>query len=250
MLNLKGKTAIITGAAQGIGYASALQFSNHGARVYAIDINKDSLTSLSRINKNIIPVLIDVTDFDKVLSFAKTLHSVDILLNCIGFVHHGTILDCEIKDWEKSFNINVTSMYFITKALLSIMIRNSMGASIINISSVASSIKGVKDRFVYSTTKAAIIGFSKSVAFDFVKNGIRCNVICPGTVDSPSLRGRIDELSKKCDRSDVYKNFVSRQPMKRFGTPDEIASLALYLASDCSKYTTGSVHVIDGGWSN
>jgi 2-keto-3-deoxy-L-fuconate dehydrogenase len=250
MINIKGKTAVITGAAQGIGYASAVQFANYGARVYAIDISADNLNSKFGKKKNIITKVLDVTDYNKVVKFARDLQNVDILLNCVGFVHHGSILDCKTQDWKKSFKINLDSMYFMTKALLGSMIRNSKGSSIINVSSVASSIKGVKDRFVYSTTKAAIIGFSKSFAADFVEYGIRCNVICPGTVDSPSLHGRIDEQSKKISRDEAYKNFVSRQPIGRFGSPDEIASLALYLASDCSKYTTGSVNVIDGGWSN
>jgi 2-keto-3-deoxy-L-fuconate dehydrogenase len=250
MINLKGKTAIITGAAQGIGLASALQFANCGANVYAVDISLDNLTLNLGKEKNIHTKVCDVTDYNEVIKFTKNIHNVDILLNCVGFVHHGSILDCKMQDWEKSFKINVDSMYFMTKALLGAMIKNSKGASIINISSVASSIKGVKDRFVYSTTKAAAIGFSKSLASDFVEYGIRCNVICPGTVDSPSLHSRIDEQSKKVSKNEAYKNFLSRQPMGRFGSPDEVASLALYLASDCSKYTTGSVHVIDGGWSN
>jgi 2-keto-3-deoxy-L-fuconate dehydrogenase len=250
MINLKGKTAVITGAAQGIGYASALQFAEHGATVYAIDVNNRILELVSNEKNNIIPQVLDVTDFNKIVDFSKNLSSLDILLNCVGYVHHGSILDCEFQDWKKSFSINLDSMYFMTKALLGLMLKNSKGSSIINISSVASSIKGVKDRFAYSTTKAAVIGFSKSIASDFVEKGVRCNVICPGTVDSPSLHERIDEQSKKSNRSNIYEKFVSRQPMGRLGTPDEIASLALYLASDCSKYTTGSIHIIDGGWSN
>ncbi len=240
-ISLEGKVAVVTAAGQGIGRATAEHFMQAGAEVYALDINETTLQSLGGANRNVV----DVTDLAAVETFVNSLSRVDILFNCAGFVHNGSILECSEEDWDFSFNLNVKSMYGLIRAVLPGMISQQSG-SIINMSSVASSIKGVPSRFVYGATKAAVIGLTKSVAADYVTDGIRCNAICPGTVHSPSLEERLKATG---DFDSAYEAFVSRQPMGRIGEPAEIAKLALYLASDDAAFTTGQCHVIDGGWS-
>ncbi|RYY03363.1 MAG: SDR family oxidoreductase [Gammaproteobacteria bacterium] len=242
MNRLKGKTALITAAAQGIGRASAELFAAEGARVIATDVNVDALKDIvgCEVRK------LDVLNAEEIIALAKEIGPIDILFNCAGFVHSGTILDCEEKDWNFSLNLNVTSMYRMIRAFLPGMIASG-GGSIINMSSVASSIKGAPNRFAYGMTKAAVIGLTKAVAADFVTQGVRCNAICPGTVQTPSLEQRLHATG---DYETAYKNFVARQPMGRLGSAKEMANLALYLASDESAFTTGTINVIDGGWSN
>lgn len=243
---LSGKHCIVTAAGQGIGRASALLFASEGATVTAVDINAETLASLAVQAPGITTRAVDLTDPAAVAAFAASAGPVDVLFNCAGFVHHGTILDTEEKDWDFSFTLNVRSMYRLIRALLPGMIERG-GGSIINMSSVVSSVKGAPNRFVYGTTKAAVIGLTRAVAADFIGQGIRCNAICPGTVETPSLEGRINAFD---DPVEARKQFIARQPIGRLGTAAEIANLALYLASDESTYTTGSVNVIDGGWSN
>lgn len=242
MKRLEGKTALITAAAQGIGRATAELFLAEGARVIATDINLDGLKELTGCEI----VQLDVLNPNDIQLLSQQIGSIDILFNCVGYVHGGTILDCEEKDWNFSFDINVTSMYRMIRAFLPGMIRKG-GGSIVNMSSVASSIKGVPNRFAYGATKAAVIGLTKGVAADFVAQGIRCNAICPGTVQTPSLEQRLHATG---DYEAAYKSFVARQPMGRLGSSKEMAELALYLASDASSFTTGTINVIDGGWSN
>lgn len=244
---LEGKTAVITAAGQGIGRATAERFIEEGGRVIATDINPELLKGLSAWRTSIL----DVTKPADILAFAADTGPVDVLFNCAGYVHDGSILDCEPDAWQFSFDLNVTSMYSTMRAFLPGMLEQGRG-SIINMSSAASSIKGVPNRFAYSATKAAVIGMTKSVAADFVGHGIRCNAICPGTVESPSLEARIGLQAEKYGKSkeQVRADFVARQPMGRLGRPDEIAALATYLASDESAFTTGGVHIIDGAWSN
>ncbi len=239
---LAGKVALVTAAAQGIGRASAERFAEAGARVVATDINTELLAGLQGCE----PRLLDVTDSAAVTALGAELGALDVLFNCAGYVHHGTVLDCDEAAWDFSFNLNAKAMYRTIRAFLPAMLAAG-GASIINMSSVASSLKGVPNRFVYGASKAAVIGLTKAVAADFVTQGIRCNAICPGTVDTPSLQGRLHATG---DYRQAHKNFVARQPMGRLGTAAEIAELALYLASDASAYTTGQCLVIDGGWSN
>ena len=238
---LIGKVALVTAAAQGIGRATAERFAESGAQVIATDINADLLDGLQGCETR----LLDVTDSAAVAALAADLGAVDLLFNCAGYVHHGSILDCDEAAWDFSFNLNVKSMYRTIRAFLPAMLAAG-GASIINMSSVASSLKGVPNRFVYSATKAAVIGLTKAVAADFVTQGIRCNAICPGTVDTPSLQERLRATG---DYQRAHRDFIARQPMGRLGAAAEIAELALYLASDASAYTTGQCHVIDGGWS-
>ena len=240
-IDLSGKHALVTAAGQGIGRASAEAFRDAGAQVLATDINADALRELDGCET----LVLDVTDPQAITALAER-PAFDVLFNCAGFVHSGTILDCEEKDWTFSFDLNVTAMYRMIRALLPGMIANG-GASIINMSSVASSILGVPGRFVYGASKAAVIGLTKAVAADFVGQGIRCNAICPGTVHSPSLEQRLRDTG---DFAKAMADFTARQPMGRIGHPQEIAALALYLASDASGFTTGQTHTIDGGWSN
>lgn len=244
---LLNKTAMITAAGQGIGRATAEAFIREGARVIATDINQEQLDTLSGCTTR----RLDVTDAAAVAALAKEIGSIDVLFNCAGFVHHGTILECEDKDWDFSFDLNVRSMYRMMRTFLPGMIEQR-GGSIINMASVAGSLKGAPNRFVYGATKAAVIGMTKSVAADFVGKGVRCNAICPGTVESPSLRQRIETQARNGGQSvaDVEAAFVARQPLGRVGRASEIAALALYLASDESAFTTGTAQVIDGGWSN
>jgi 2-keto-3-deoxy-L-fuconate dehydrogenase len=243
---LAGKTAFVTAAAQGIGRATALAFAREGARVIATDINTEALAGLAGCT----PLRLDVLDPAAIAAAAQAHGPVDVLFNCAGYVHAGSVLECSEQDWAFAFDLNVRSMYRTIKALLPGMLERG-GGSIINMASAASSIKGVPNRFVYATTKAAVIGLTKSVAADFVGKGIRCNAICPGTIESPSLRERIGAQAQASGKSaaEVEAMFVSRQPMGRLGRPDEIAALAVYLASDESAFTTGTTQVIDGGWS-
>ena len=238
---LAGKVALVTAAAQGIGRATAERFAEAGARVVATDINADLLAGLQGCDSR----LLDVTDSAAVAALAKELGAVDALFNCAGFVHHGTVLECGEDAWDFSFNLNAKAMYRTIRAFLPAMLAAG-GASIINMASVASSLKGVPNRFAYGASKAAVIGLTKAVAADFVAQGIRCNAICPGTVDTPSLQERLRATG---DYEQALKDFTARQPLGRLGTTAEIAELALYLASDASAYTTGQCHVIDGGWA-
>ncbi len=244
---LKNKKALITAAGQGIGFATALAFANEGAKVIATDINPDTLNSLSNENSQIGTRVLDVTKTDEIQQVAEEMGAIDVLFNCAGFVHHGTILDCEESDWEFSFNLNVRSMYRMIRFFLPSMLEAG-GGNIINMSSVASSVMGLPNRFVYGASKAAVIGLTKSVAKDYIKQGIRCNAICPGTVESPSLQERIK--AQGGNPEEVRAAFIARQPIGRIGTPEEIAAISLYLASDESAYTTGVTFSIDGGMSS
>jgi len=250
---LRGKTAFITAAGQGIGRATAEAFVREGARVIATDINEELLADLARTLRCETRRL-DVTDASAVLAAsleANVKSTVNVLFNGAGYVHAGTILECDELAFDFSFDLNVRAMYRVTRALLPPMLKAG-GGSIINVASAASSIKGVPNRFVYATTKAAVIGMTKSIAADFITQGVRCNAICPGTVESPSLRDRIAAQAKASGQTaaEVEALFISRQPMGRLGKVDEIASLAVYLASDESAFTTGTAQIIDGGWSN
>lgn len=245
-MRLQNKTCVVTAAGAGIGRATAKAFAAEGATVWATDIAEDALASLVAEVPTIQTALLNVTDKKAVQDFARERGAIDVLFNCAGFVHAGALLDCSEDDWDFSFNLNVKSMYRMISALLPAMIEGG-GGSIVNMSSVASSIIGAPNRFVYGTTKAAVIGLTKSVAADYISHGIRCNAICPGTVESPSLEQR---LAATGDYDKARSEFVARQPMGRIGLPEEIAQLAVYLASDESGYTTGHAHIIDGGWSN
>lgn len=244
-MRLSGKTALVTAAAQGIGRATALAFAREGAEVVATDLNVDKLKELEGTERLTVRRL-DVLDPEAIRQLAGDLGALDALVNCAGFVHNGTILDCEEKDWDFSFDLNVRSMYRTVRAFLPAMLERGQGGSIVNIASVASSVKGIPNRFVYGASKAAVIGLTKSVAADFVTKGIRCNAICPGTIQSPSLDERIAATG---DAEAARKAFVARQPLGRLGTPEEIAAMAVYLAADESAFTTGQIHIVDGGIS-
>lgn len=239
------KRALVTAAGQGIGRATAKAFAAEGAKVFATDINEAALDSLKAEVPDIETLRLDVRNDAEVLAVRNRVGDLDVLFNCAGFVHHGTILECGANDWSASIDLNVTSMYRMIRAWLPGMIAAGRG-SIINMASVASSIKGVPNRFVYGTTKAAVIGLTKAVAADFVGKGIRANAICPGTVETPSLEERIRAQG---DYDKARAAFVARQPIGRIGAPEEVASLAVYLGSDESLYTTGAIHIIDGGWT-
>ena len=241
---LEEKKTLITAAGQGIGRASALAYANEGAQVLATDINPESMASLKEKSPDIETRLLDVTDPQAIKDLAKETGTLDVLFNCAGFVHHGTLLECEESDWEFTFNLNVRSMYRMIRAFLPAMLEAG-GGSIINMASVASNVRGVPNRFVYGASKAAVIGLTKSVAADFVKHGIRCNAICPGTVESPSLQQRMKAQGGNLD--EVRATFIARQPMGRIGRPEEIAAVAVYLGSDESAYTTGVSWNVDGG---
>lgn len=247
---LQGKTALITAAGQGIGRATVEAYVREGARVIAADINAELLAQLAR-DTGCETRLLDVTNADAVRDAVAAIGPLHVLFNGAGYVHAGTILDCDEAAWDFSFNLNVRSMYRLIRAALPDMLAQG-GGSIINVASVASSIKGAPNRFVYGTTKAAVIGLTKSVAADFVARGIRCNAICPGTVESPSLRQRIEAQAQAAGQTlaQVEAAFVARQPVGRVGRASEIAALAVYLGSDESAFTTGTTQVIDGGWSN
>lgn len=239
---LQGKTALVTAAAQGMGRATAEAFLREGAHVIATDIDEAKLSTLKGADTR----RLDVTDRGAIEKLASELGAVDILFNCAGFVHHGTILDCSEEDWDFSTTLNTRSTYRMIQCFLPAMIKAG-GASIINMSSVASSIIAAPNRFAYGVTKAAIIGLTRSVAADFVTQGIRCNAICPGTVETPSLDGR---MRAQGDYETARAAFIARQPIGRIGQPEEVAELIVYLASDASGYMTGSILTIDGGWSN
>ena len=238
---LEGKAVLITAAGQGIGRATAERFISLGARVIATDINEAALSTLEGAQTHVLNVL----DGAGVKAFGEKIGSIDVLFNCAGFVHSGTILDCEEKDWDFSFNLNAKAMYMTCKTFLPGMLEKGKG-SIVNMASVASSVKGVPNRFAYCASKAAVIGLTKAIAADFVAKGIRANAICPGTVDSPSLH---DRLRATGDYDKAMKDFIARQPMGRIADPKEVAALVTYLAGDEAGFTTGQVHVIDGGWT-
>ena len=240
---LKNKNAIVTAAGQGIGRSTAIAFHNEGANVIATDLNEKTLKELNKEFPKIKIQKLDSTNKSEIENFTKSLDRVDVLFNAVGFVHHGTILECEEKDWDFSFNVNIKSMYFMIKSIIPKMIKQN-GGSIINISSIASSIRGLPNRFVYGATKAAIIGLTKSIASDFVKKNIRCNAIAPGTVFTPSWEDRVRQSP---DPVKAKKDFIARQPMERLGTAEEIADFAVYLASDESTFTTGNTFSVDGG---
>nr|WP_295106111.1 SDR family oxidoreductase [uncultured Caulobacter sp.] len=242
MGRLTGKTALVTAAAQGIGKASAELFAREGARVIATDLNEALLAKVEGCEGR----RLDVLDLTAINALAAELGAIDVLFNCAGYVHAGTILDCDEKAWAFSNDINVTAQYRTIRAFLPAMLAAGKG-SIVNMASVASSIKGVPNRFAYGATKAAVIGLTKAVAADFVGQGVRCNAICPGTVDTPSLNQRLADTG---DYEAAHKAFTARQPMGRLGRAEELAQLALYLASDESSFTTGQIHIIDGGWIN
>lgn len=241
---LQGKNVLVTAAGQGIGRAIAIACAREGAGVIATDINEPAIASLADQYANIVSRRLDVTDAAGIEDALSGLET-DVLVNCAGVVANGTILDCDAGQWARSFDLNINSMYHTVRALLPGMVARRNG-SIINISSVASSIVGVPSRFAYGVTKAAVIGLTKSVAVDFVEQGIRCNAICPGTIQSPSLDDRINAYP---DPAEARRNFVNRQPMKRLGEASEVAALAVHLASDESAFTTGQTFIVDGGWT-
>jgi 2-keto-3-deoxy-L-fuconate dehydrogenase len=248
---LRNQKALVTAAAQGIGRASALAFAREGASVLATDINQEGLTQLADdahtlgLAALVRTAPLDVRDPAAIQRVACEVGTVDVLFNCVGYVHHGSILDCDEAAWAFSLDLNLTSMYRTARAFLPGMLAVGHG-NIINMSSVASSVTGVPNRFVYGVTKAAVIGLTKSIAADYVGRGIRCNAICPGTIDTPSLHQR---MSAQGDYESARAAFIARQPMGRIGTAEEVAALAVYLASDESAFTTGQIHVIDGGWT-
>jgi 2-keto-3-deoxy-L-fuconate dehydrogenase len=241
---LQGKLALVTAAGQGIGRAIAEAFIAEGAQVIATDVDATKLAGLKAAKT----LKLDVRSTADVEALAKETDPLDILINCAGYVHQGTVLDCSDQVWDFSFDLNVKSMHRMLRAFLPAMLRNG-GGSIVNISSVVSSIRGVPNRYVYGATKAAVIGLTKQVAADYIRQGIRCNAICPGTIESPSLHERIEELSKATGKpvQAVAEDFVARQPMGRLGKPEEVAALAVFLASNESRFITGHAHPIDGG---
>jgi len=242
---LRGTTALLTAAGQGIGRATALAFAEEGAVVWATDVNQSALKTLVDESPQIRTRILDARDAPAIQALVEEIGQIDVLFNCAGYVHHGTILDCTEEEWNLSIDLNLKSMYYSCRAVLPVMLASGHG-SIINMSSGASSVKGAPNRFVYGTTKAGVIGLTKSIAIDFIRRGIRCNAICPGTVDSPSLEQR---MRAQGDFAAARSEFIARQPMGRLGKPEEIAAFAVYLASDESAFTTGQIHVIDGGWT-
>jgi 2-keto-3-deoxy-L-fuconate dehydrogenase len=243
---LEGKRCLVTAAGAGIGRATALAFAREGADVLATDIDASTLQSLVAENDALRTAALDVRDAAQIASLVEANPGIDVLFNCAGYVHAGTILDTGEDAWRRSFTINVDSMFHLCKAVLPGMLQRGRG-SIVNMASVASSVKGVANRFAYGATKAAVIGLTKAIAADYVARGVRCNAICPGTVKTPSLEQRVAALGN--DHDVAWKTFIDRQPMGRLGEPGEIAALAVYLASDEASFTTGAVHVIDGGWT-
>jgi 2-keto-3-deoxy-L-fuconate dehydrogenase len=239
---LKGKVALITGAGSGMGRAAALAFAKEGAKVWATDVNGKAVAELEG-KDGIKTRPLDVTSESAVQKIAAEVGDIDILFNCAGIVHHGSILDAKPGDWDQAFAVNVKSMYLVSRAFLPGMLKKGRG-SIINMASVASSIRGLPNRFVYGASKAAVIGLTKSIAADYVAKGVRCNAICPGTVDTPSLQGRINAFA---DPVQARKDFVARQPMGRLGTVDDITGILVFLASDESLFATGNAYSIDGG---
>jgi 3-hydroxybutyrate dehydrogenase len=244
-MRLKNKKIIVTAAAQGIGRSTALQFAKEGASIIATDINEEKLSELKNENLNIKTQKLDSTNKIEVEKFCSSIDSVDVLFHAVGFVHHGTIMDCDDEEFYRSINVNVYSAYLMSLNLLPKMLNKGKG-NIIIVSSAASSVKGVQNRFIYGTTKAALNGFVKALAIDYVKKGIRCNAILPGTVETPSWEGRVNMSD---DPKKAREDFIARQAMGRLAQPDEIASLATYLASDESDFVTGTLNLIDGGWT-
>jgi 2-keto-3-deoxy-L-fuconate dehydrogenase len=242
---LAGKTAVLTAAAAGIGRATAEAFQREGARVIATDIDVAGLVGLDAEKRKL-----DVRSSEAVEALAREIGAIDVLFNCAGFVHHGSVLDCSDADWDFSFDLNVKSMHRTIRAFLPGMLEKGKG-SIVNIASGASSVRGIPNRYVYGASKAAVIGLTKAVAADFIRKGVRCNAICPGTIESPSLDGRIETQSRARGEpiEKVRQEFVDRQPMGRLGKPEEVAALAVYLASDESAFTTGHIHLVDGGFA-
>jgi 2-dehydro-3-deoxy-L-fuconate 4-dehydrogenase len=247
---LKGKVALVTAAGQGIGRAIAAAFAAEGARVIATDLDAGKLKGLRAAERRALDVRSTAAVEALANEVSRKYGALDVLANCAGFVHHGTVLDCSEADWDFSFDLNVKSMHRTIKAFVPAMLKRKRG-SIVNISSGASSVRGLPNRYVYGSTKAAVIGLTKAVAADFIKRGIRVNAICPGTIESPSLDERIAALAKSTGQSlaTIRKQFIDRQPMGRLGTPVEIAMLAVYLASDEASYTTGQIHLADGGFA-
>ncbi len=243
-MRLKNKICVVTAAGQGIGAATARAFAREGATVWATDVDAGKLEALAGV-AGVRTHKLDVLDKAAIAALAAQTGAIDVLFNCAGFVHHGTILDATDEQWQFAFDLNVRSMFWTIQTFLPGMVGKG-GGSIVNMSSAASSVKGAALRFVYGTTKAAVVGLTKSVAVDFVGKGIRCNAICPGTVQTPSLDERIGALG---GGADAKQFFLQRQPTGRFGSADEIAALAVYLASDEAGFTTGTVNVVDGGWS-
>ena len=244
-MRLKNKKIVVTAAAQGIGRATALTFAHEGAEVIALDINKEKLEEVSRENPNIKTDVVDATSKLEVENFCSKIENVDILFHAVGFVHHGNIMDCDSDEFFRSVNVNLYSAYLMSHNILPKMLKNKKG-NIIIVSSAASSVKGVPNRFIYGTTKAALNGFVKALAADYVSQGIRCNAILPGTVETPSWEGRVNMAE---DPKKAREDFIARQAMGRLAQPNEIASLALYLASDESDFVTGTLNLIDGGWT-
>ncbi len=242
---LAGRVALVTSAGQGIGRASAIALANEGAKVYATDLRSELFEDISRDHPNITGFGLNVLEQTAVDAALKRTGPIDILFNCSGFVHNGTILDCNDKDWDFSFDLNVKAHYRMIKAYLPGMLAKGKG-NVVNMASVASSIKGAPNRFVYGASKAAVIGLTKALATDFVKQGIRCNAICPGTVETPSL---YDRMRAQGDFEAAKAAFIARQPMGRLAQPEEIAAMVVYLASDDSAFMTGQALTIDGGWS-
>jgi len=244
---LAGKTALITAAGQGIGHATAVQMAREGATVYATDVNAKLLDRFAG-HPGVVPRHLDVLDEASIARTIDELPPLSVLFNCAGYVHHGTILDCTPNDWDASFSLNVRAMYTAIRCALPKMLaefdRSGRGASIINMASIAGSIKGIPNRFAYGASKAAVIGLTKAVAADFVTRGIRCNAIAPGTVDTPSLADRINAFP---DPVEARRMFVARQPMGRLAKPEEIAPVVIFLASDESAFATGNVYSVDGG---
>ena len=244
-MRLNNKNIVVTAAAQGIGRATAIAYSKEGANVIATDINDEKLNELKAENSNITTEVLDSTNKEAVENFSQSIKDVDVLFHAVGFVHHGTIMECSSDEFYNSININVYSAYLMSSFLLPKMIQKNKG-NIIIVSSAASNVKGAPNRFIYGTTKAALNGFVKAMAADYVKKGIRCNAILPGTVETPSWEGRVNMAD---DPKQARKDFINRQLMGRLAKPEEIASLAVYLASDESDFVTGTLNLIDGGWT-
>ena len=244
-MRLENKNIVVTAAAQGIGRATAIAFAKEGANVIATDINEEKLEEIKANHSNIETYKLDSTNKLDVENFCSSINNINILFHAVGFVHHGAILDCDSEEFQRSINVNIYSAYLMSHSLLPKMIKQKKG-NIIIVSSAASSVKGVPNRFIYTTTKAALNGFVKAIAVDYIKDGIRCNAILPGTVETPSWEGRVQMAD---DPEQARKDFISRQAMGRLAQPNEIASMAVYLASDESDFVTGTLNLIDGGWT-